>query len=132
MAEESLMPRCLNSLQVAWPASCCWVLLQLPQLCHPHATLAGSSQERSANTTTSTRSSSCVTTTSATLLAGLPRCTGAAAAAAPAGFRRTTWEGVAFTAQEQAKLEAVQAALEADRQQEQLCKVLSCAEVDKC
>jgi hypothetical protein len=34
-----------------------------------------------------------------------------------AGARRTTWEGVAFTAQEQAKLEAVKAALDANKQQ---------------
>jgi hypothetical protein len=33
-----------------------------------------------------------------------------------AGARRTTWEGVAFTAQEQAKLEAVKAALDANKQ----------------
>jgi hypothetical protein len=34
-----------------------------------------------------------------------------------AGARRTTWEGVAFTAQEQAKLKAVKAALDANKQQ---------------
>ncbi|KAF8064564.1 hypothetical protein HT031_003364 [Scenedesmus sp. PABB004] len=33
----------------------------------------------------------------------------------PLGARRTTWEGAAFTAAEQARLEAVQAVLEADR-----------------
>jgi hypothetical protein len=33
------------------------------------------------------------------------------------GARRTTWEGAAFTAQEQAKLEAVRAALDANKQQ---------------
>jgi hypothetical protein len=44
---------------------------------------------------------------------------GAAAAlrVSGAGARRTTWEGVAFTAQEQAKLEAVKAALDANKQQ---------------
>lgn len=34
-----------------------------------------------------------------------------------AGARRTTWEGAAFTAQEQARLEAVKAALDANKQQ---------------
>lgn len=33
------------------------------------------------------------------------------------GSRRTTWEGAAFTAKEQGRLEAVRAALQAERQQ---------------
>jgi len=108
--------KCLNRSAVCMAGSLLPSVSPAP-LCHLHP--AESSQVGVANTLTS-GSSSC-TATASTTLGALPRCTRAAAALT--GFRRTTWEGVAFTAQEQAKLEAVHAALDADRQQQQLCKV---------
>ena len=48
---------------------------------------------------------------------GFGSCVGARGQQLRGSSRRTTWEGVAFTAKEQGRLEAVKAALQAERQQ---------------